>query len=178
MSHSADVSPRDPRLRPYRIAVWIVYFVVLLFGIGLMALSVGRNVLAPGPSPAEGQAPTREELRSCIVDLELLLQEQNQRGVALAVGAATREPIQAWKTWAADWEKRLDRLRARCGLSTPSAGPEAELRAELARAWDALQALHRAYVVQVDRLADEQASRTEAARQALARAREQAARER
>jgi hypothetical protein len=158
--------------------MWVLYFAVVLFGIGLMAVSVGRNVLGtPGSYEARGRLPSRAELRSCLVDLELLLQEQNQRGLTLAVGASARDPIEAWNTWSRDWEKRLGALQDRCALSAV-AGPDAKLRGELALARDSVLALHRAYSEQLNRFAEEQAEHANAAAQALARAREQMARER
>lgn len=157
--------------------MWIVYFAVVLFGIGLMAVSVGRSVLGTQPSRQDRGLPTRAELRSCVVDLELLLQEQNQRGLTLAAGAAAGDPIEAWNAWSRDWEKRLAALEERCALSVAS-GADAKGRAELALARDSILALHRAYVDQVSRFAQEQAEHTRAATQALARAREQVARDR
>jgi hypothetical protein len=158
--------------------LWVVYFAVVLFGIGLMALSVGRNVLStPSPDEAPGEPPTRAELRACVIDLELLVQEQSQRTRTLAVGAAARNPAEAWNSWSGDWEKRLAALRGRCGLGAAS-GPDAAARTELTRARDAVLALHHAYSAQLNRFADEQRELIRTTAEALARAREELARAR
>ena len=166
------MSPRDPRLRPYRAALWITYFAVVLLGIGLVSLSVARSLRGPPrPAKAAGALPTRAALRVCLADLELLYREQNQRAWALGLELERRDPFATWNLWSREWERKVDDLADRCRLDSAS-GEDAAARAELAAARDALLALHRAYAAQVNRFAQEEGDLVQAAAEALAHARE------
>lgn len=172
------MSARDPSLRPYRAALWVVYFAVVLLGIGLVAVSVGRSLRGPShPARAPGPLPTRAALRVCLTDLELLELEQNQRAWALGGELERPDPIAAWNLWARAWERRVDDLTDRCRLDEGS-GEDAAARGELAAARDALLALHRAYAAQVNRFGQEQGDLLRAVAEALAHAREEVSRAR
>jgi hypothetical protein len=171
------VAARDPRLRPYRAALWIVYFVVLLAGVGLMVASVARSLRGPErPARGGGPLPTRAALRVCLTDLELLYREQNQRAWALGTEFEGPDPLATWNTWSRDWERRVDDLADRCRLDSSGSGIDAAARSELAAARDALLALHRVYAAQVNRFAQEEGDLAQAAAEALAHAREEVTR--
>jgi hypothetical protein len=164
--------PRDPRLRPYRTALWLVYFAIALTGVGLMATSVARSLRGPPrPERAPGALPTRAALRVCLSDLEILYREQNQRAWALGTEFEGPDPLGTWRAWARGWEERVDDLSDRCRLDA-GGGEDAAARAELAAARDALRALHRVYTAQVNRFAQEEGDLANAAAEALAHARE------
>lgn len=166
------MSPRDPRFRPYRAALWLTYFAVILIGIAIMSVSIARSLRGPSrPARAQGPLPTRAALRVCLLDLEGLYQEQNQRAWTLGLDLEQPDPIGAWNTWSHEWEHRVDDLGDRCRLDDHS-GADAAARAELAGARDALRALHRAYAAQVNRFAQEHADLARGAAEALAHARE------
>lgn len=163
---------RDPKLRPYRAAMWVTYFVALLLGIGLFTGSVMRNLRGPDRPPrTAGPLPTRAALRACMGDLEALYREQNERAWALGSELEQPDPIGRWVAWAKGWELRVDDLSDRCRLDQGS-GQDSGARAELAGARDALLALHRVYAAQVNRFAQEKADLAQAAAEALAHARE------
>lgn len=164
--------PRDPSLRPYRAALWVVYFLVVLLGIGLFSVSVGRSLHGASRSTrSAGALPTRAALRVCLGDLELLYREQNQRAWALGLEFEGPDPLATWNLWAREWERKVEDLADRCRLDSAS-GEDAAARAELAAARDALLALHRAYAAQVNRFAQEEGDLAQAAAEALAHARE------
>jgi hypothetical protein len=166
------VSPRDPRFRPYRVALWIAYFAVILIGIGVMATSIGRSLRGPArPSRAHGALPTRAALRVCLNDLELLYREQHERAWLLALEMEARDPLADWNAWSREWERKVDDLADRCRLDQRS-GEYASALAELAGARDALLALHRAYAALVNRFAQEHSDLAQGAAEALAHARE------
>jgi hypothetical protein len=168
----ARVTPRDPRLRPYRTALWILYFAVVLLGIGLFSWSVARSLRGPTRAArVAGPLPTRAALRVCLTDLELLYREQNQRAWALGLEFEGPDPLATWNLWSRDWERKVGDLADRCRLDSTS-GEDAPARAELAAARDALVALHRAYAAQVNRFAQEEGDLAQAAAEALAHARE------
>ncbi len=169
---------RDPRLRPYRAALWIAYFVVVLLGIGLVSVSVGRSLRGPSrPAKEVGPLPTRAALRVCLTDIEILYREQNQRAWALGTEFEGLDPLASWNSWSREWERKVDDLTDRCRLDGAS-GEDAAARAELAAVRDALLALHRVYAAQVNRFAQEEGDLARAAAEALAHAREEVGRAR
>ncbi len=166
------MAPRDPKLRPYRTALWIIYFAVVLLGIGLVSVSVARSLRGTARSArSAGALPTRAALRVCLIDLEILYREQNQRAWALGLEFEGPDPLSTWKLWSREWERKVDDLADRCRLDSAT-GEDAAPRAELAAARDALLALHRAYTTQVNRFAQEEGDLAQAAAEALAHARE------
>ena len=172
------MSPRDPRLRPYRAALWVVYFGVVLLGMALVSVSVARSLRGPSrPATTAGPVPTRAALRVCLADLELLYREQNQRAWALGTEFEGPDPFATWNAWSHEWERKVEDLTDRCRLDDAS-GEDAAARAELAAARDALRALHRAYAAQVNRFAQEEGQLAQAAAEALAHAREEVGRAR
>ncbi len=166
------VSPLDPGLRPYRFAMWVVYFGVALLGIGIMVASVAKNLRGPPRPPPTGALPTRAALRNCLADLEALYREQNQRAWALGTEFEGPDPLGTWHTFARRWESQVQDLTDRCRLDSPDRGEGHRERMELAAARDAMLALHRAYQAQVNRFAQEEGDLAQAAAEALAHARE------
>jgi len=163
---------RDPRLRPYRTGMWVTYFAVTLFGIGLLIFSVARHLRAPPRPPHSGELPTRAALRLCLNDLEGLYREQNQRAWALGAEFEGKDPLGTWNVWARAWEQKVDDLTDRCRLDASIRDQGYRERTELAAARDAVLALHRAYQAQVNRFAQEEGELANAAAEALAHARQ------
>jgi hypothetical protein len=171
---SPRVAARDPRFRPYRIALWVAYFSAIILGVGLMVFSIARQLRGPATPPAAaGPPPTRAALRECLADLEVLFREQNERAWRLGTDFEAPDPFGSWSEWSVRWERRVRDFSDRCGLDAddPKAFGFAE-RTELAGARDAMLALHRAYTAQVNRFAAEHADLARGAAEALAHARE------
>jgi len=173
LAHSSAVPSRDPRYRPFRLALWGVYFAVLALALVVILSSIVRHLRGPHRPPYTGALPTRAALRVCVTDLETLNREQNLRAWKLADEIGTDGAIPRWETWARDWEQRVDDLADRCRLDASDPDPQGfGGREELARARDAVVALHRAYRAQVNRFAQEDVSLARAASTALEKARE------
>src|SRR5512145_3502555 len=106
---------RDPRFRPFRIALWVVYLTVVAVAIGLTVRSVVKNLR--GPPRASATLPTRAAVRVCLTELEGLNREQQERawklGTELAEGG---DAVRRWQVWSHEWEQRLDDLSSRCRL--------------------------------------------------------------
>jgi hypothetical protein len=168
------VAARDPRLRPYRFAAWLVYFALIVVSVGLLITSVVRNLRGKPRRPVEaGSLATRAALRVCMDDLDGLYREQNQRAWDLGAGFDAPEPLAAWTNWAPRWEERVEDLADRCRLDVEAGEWSAERR-DIAAARDAVMALHRAYSAQVNRFALEQGDLARAAAEAMRHAREAA----
>ncbi len=163
---------RDPRYRPFRIALWVVYLLVVAVSVGLAVRSIVKNLRAPHRPAAEGVLPTRAALRVCVNELEALHREQNQRAWRLGDEIAEGESVERWQTWSKDWEQRVDDLSDRCRLDASDPDPQGfGGRAELARARDAVLGLHRGYAAEVNRFAQQEADLARAASDALEAAR-------
>ena len=117
---------RDPRLRPFRIALWVVYLTVVAVSIGLTVRSVVKSLRGP-PRPS-ATLPTRATLRVCVTELEALHREQHERTWRVGTEAGDgADAVQRWRAWSREWEQRLDDLAARCRLDVEDA--EAPVRA-------------------------------------------------
>jgi hypothetical protein len=158
-------------------ALWTVYLVVVALSVGLAVRSIVKNLRAPHRPAAVGALPTRAAIRVCVNELEALHREQNTRAWRLADEIAEGESVERWQAWARDWEQRVDDLADRCRLDASDPDPQGfGGRLELARARDAVLALHRAYASQVNRFAQEEADLARAASDALEDARSALAR--
>jgi hypothetical protein len=166
------VVPRDPRYRPYRIALWLLYFGLIGVSAGFTIASVARNLRGPHRSEAVGALPTRAALRVCVTELEALHKEQNERAWRLADDIGEADAVLRWDVWAREWEQRVDDLADRCRLDASDPDPQGfGGRAELASARQAVLSLHRAYRAQVNRFAQEEANLARQASRALREAR-------
>ncbi len=171
------MAPRDPRLRPFRIALWVVYLTVVAVAVGLTIRSVVKNLRGPHRSSASVTLPTHAALRVCVTELEALHREQNERVWRLGSEAGDPDAVARWQAWAREWEQRVDDLADRCRLEGEPPEPRAYLGLrELAAARDAVLAVHRAYGAHVKRFAQEEADLGRAAAAALQQARTAVAR--
>ncbi len=162
---------RDPRYRPFRLALWGLYFAVITLALVVILSSIVRHLRGPHRPPHTGALPTRAALRVCVTELEALNREQNLKAWRLGEDIGEAGAIPRWETWAREWEQRVDDLADRCRLDASNPDPQGfGGREELGRARDAVLALHRAYRQQVNRFAQEDASLARAASAALEKA--------
>jgi hypothetical protein len=166
------VAPRDPKLKPYRAALWVVYFVVILVPIGLVVTSVVRHLRGPNRPSDSTTLPTRASLRVCVQELEALQKEQNRRAWTLGDEMGRPDAVPRFLAWSQDFERRVGDLGDRCHLDGAGAGGGFKGRAELAKAREAVLELHRAYRAQANRFGQEEADLAVAAAAALATARD------
>jgi hypothetical protein len=127
--------PRDPALKPYRIAMYCLYgaFCSVLF------LQIIRSVVGDlyGRRP---EATAQQNPAACLDDVERLYAQISARAVqpapgGLEGGALARE----WDTWTRRWEEDVDSVSQRCRLGT---GGDAAARA-LSDALDGIEELRR-----------------------------------
>lgn len=173
MADSRCLAPRDPKLRPYRAALWAIYFVVILVPIALVVVSVVRHLRGPYRDNDAVTLPTRASARVCIQELDGLNREQNRRAWLLGDEVGRPDALARFLQWSQDFERRVGDLGDRCHLDG-GGGDGYRGRAELARARDAVIALHRAYRAQANRFAQEDADLAVAVAAALAKARDAA----
>jgi hypothetical protein len=162
---------RDPRTRPFRIALWAIYLTVVAVAVGLTIRSVVKN-LRGHHRPPTATLPTRAALRVCVTDLEALQREQNERAWRLGDELGDKaDAISRWQAWSREWEQRMDDLADRCRLDADEDPARLGGLRALADARDAILALHRAYGMQVNRFAQEDAALAAQVAEALERAR-------
>jgi hypothetical protein len=153
-------------------ALWAVYLLVVGVSSGLAIRSIVKNLRGPARPAAVGALPTRAALRVCVVELTALHREQNDRAWRVGADAGEGDTVHRWQAWSSEWEQRVQDLSERCHLDAAGRGSqEFAGREELARARDAVLAVHRAYTTQVNRFADHQAELARAAAAALHEAR-------
>jgi hypothetical protein len=147
--------------------MWVAYLAAIALAIGAMVASIGRNLTGSRP-PVQGPLPARAVARVCVEELEALNRELSQRAWRLGGEVGAGDAVARFNAWSLEWEQRVEDLSDRCRLDLPSsASGDFSGREELARARDAVLALHRAYRAQVNRFAGEQAELARAADEAL-----------
>ncbi len=153
--------------------LWVAYFVILALALGVALTSIVRHLRGPHRPSVTGALPTRAAMRVCVTELEALHREQNLRSWRLGEEIGEEGAVQRWEIWARDWEQRVDDLADRCRLDAKEPDPQGfGGREELARAREAVLALHRGYRAQVNRFAQEEADRAKRVNEALEQARE------
>jgi hypothetical protein len=173
LAQSPTVAARDPRYRPFRTTLWALYFTLIALALAIFLTSIVRHLRGPHRPAFTGALPTRAVLRVCVTELEALNHEQNARAWRLSEEMGTVGAISRWEAWARDWEQRVDDLSDRCRLDARDPDPQGfGGRGELARARDAVLALHRAYRAQVNRFSQEEEGLARDASEALERAQE------
>ncbi len=173
MAQSPSLAHRDPRYRPFRLALWVVYFAAIALGLTVLLTSIVHHLRGPHRPAHTGALPTRAALRVCVTELEGLNREQNVHAWRLAEDMGSADAMPRWEAWAREWEQRVDDLGDRCRLGARDPDPQGfGGREELARAQEAVLSLHRAYRAQVNRFAQEDESLARAASEALDKARQ------
>ena len=164
--------PRDPRYRPFRVTLWVLYFLAITIPVGTLVVGIVRHLSGPHRPAATGALPTRASLRVCVQDLEALEREQNDRAWRLGGEIGAPDALASCGAWSAQWEQRVEDLSDRCRLDASNPDPQGfGGREELARARDAVLRLHRVYRAQVNRFSQEGSDQARAATEALQEAR-------
>jgi hypothetical protein len=151
--------PRDPALKPYRIAMYFIYGVACTFLFVQIVRSVVGDLYGRRLETAAEQS-----LTACLEDIERLYGQISARAVqpapmGLEGGALARE----WDAWSRRWEDEVDRVSRRCRLGS---GAEPGSRA-LAEALDGIEELRR----RLSRSGAESAEEARRVKEALAQAR-------
>ncbi|HVP59799.1 MAG TPA: hypothetical protein VMT11_04550 [Myxococcaceae bacterium] len=128
MARSAPV--RDPRYRPFRVAVLAVYLVVVSVFCILITASVFRSVQA--------MSPRREPIRTATLDREAcaerasaLLDEMEGHRRALTGITPASLADTTWMSFRVEWLDRLRQAERSCGVDAPERHDLAELFRQL-----------------------------------------------
>lgn len=127
--------PRDPALKPYRIAVYLAYGLTCAFIFFVLLRSVIGDLYGRRTVTAQQASPT-----SCLEDVERLYAELSARAVQPAPGGLETDQLsREWDSWSRRWEGEVDRVSQRCQLDAP-AGPAGRA---LGTALDGIEELRR-----------------------------------
>lgn len=110
--------PSDARYRPFRIAVWAVYFTVLVFFGGSIAVSVVRSVLdmTPDHRTATQAALTPDE---CLAKAKELWAELDEHRKGLALQPEVRKvDAEYWTQFRVAWLTKHRAAEAACAVDT------------------------------------------------------------
>ncbi len=128
MTHAAPT--RDPRYRPFRVAVLGVYLVVVSVFALLITVSVVRSV--------RSMSPRREPVRTATLDREacaarassLLDELEGRRRALTGITPASRADV-SWMSFRVEWLDRLRQAERSCGVDAPDRKDLAELFRQL-----------------------------------------------
>ena len=151
--------PRDPTLRSYRVALYIVYgaFCAVLF------VQLLRSVASDLYGHAEPAAPQASPT-ACLEDVDRLYAQLSARAVQPAPGGLEGGALgREWDQWTRRWEQEVARVSSRCELDDA----RDPARQKLARAVDALEELRR----DLSRSGESAADEARKAKDAIAEAR-------
>ena len=153
--------PRDPQLRPYRLAVYGVYGLFCGFVVFQMTRSVIGDLYGRRP-PSEPQASAT----ACLEDVERLYSELSARATQPAPGGLEANRLSGeWDTWSRRWEAEVDRVSEGCQLD--SSGEPA--RRALSDALSGIEGLRR----RLSRSGEEASEDARSVKESLAEARRQ-----
>lgn len=155
---------RDPRYRPYRVAVLGVYLCVVSLFCILVTASVARSVRAMSPSREPVRTATLDR-SACTERASKLLEEMEGRRRALAgIGPASRVDV-SWMAFRVEWLERLRQAERSCGVDAPD-------RRDLAELFRQLEHLEDLYTTSAVQYAGEVGPALDRFHRMLARARE------
>jgi hypothetical protein len=154
---------RDPRYRPFRIAAYTVYLVIVSAFCLLVTASVIRSVLAMTPRryPVRTAELDRD---ACVARADALFQELEEQRRSLGGAASASRADARWTSLRVEWLDRLRQAESSCGVGTPE-------RAELAGLFRELEHLEDLYTTSAVQYSGEVGPALDAFRRDLDRAR-------
>lgn len=149
----------DPRLRPFRGAMWILYLIVSVGFSSLVIFSVTKSVFEMSPDrPVAGSVRTAAE---CTAGLSALFDELEVERRQLSAVGKVSEADHRWMSFRNAWIVRMRALEAECDLDSPG-------RADLKVAFARLNQVMDQSTVQATQLAGQLGPALDAFRKALA----------
>ncbi|RPH73097.1 MAG: hypothetical protein EHM78_00060 [Myxococcaceae bacterium] len=138
---------RDPRYRPYRVAVIAVYLVVVSTFCLLVTASVARSVRTMSPRREPVRTATLAP-EACVERASVLLDELEGRRRALTGITPASRADTSWMSFRVEWLERVRQAERSCGVDLPE-------RKELAELFDQLEHLEDLYTTSAVQYAGE-----------------------
>jgi hypothetical protein len=128
-------SPRDPKLRPYRVAMYVAFGALCAALFFQLVRSVTSDLYGSRGAAAQQQSAT-----ACLEDVDRLYGQLSARAVQPAPrGLESNELKREWDAWSRRWESEVEGVNRRCKLDSPT---DPAMR-ELAEALDGIEELRR-----------------------------------
>ena len=125
-----STAARDPRYRPFRVAVIAIYLVVVSTFSLLVTVSVARSVRAMSPRREPVRTATLPP-EACVGRASALLDELEARRRELTgITPASRTDV-SWMSFRVEWLERVRQAERSCGVDAPDRKGLAELFAQL-----------------------------------------------
>lgn len=131
----AKPDAKDPRFRPYRVAAYLAYLVVVTIFSMLIIVSVVRSVFAMTP-PHLPPAAITLTVRECLDRADVLFGELEARRREMADTVSAREADARWLAFRLEWLKRHREAESACALESQQRPALKSVFGHLERAMD------------------------------------------
>lgn len=155
---------KDPRYRPFRMAVYAVYFGAATVFCVLVLISVLRSIDAMTPDPQPPRSPMYS-VDACLDGAGALFDELEEARKALGDGGEARRAAARWTDFRVQWLTRMRTLEAHCAIESPSRPGMEPVFRDLRRLAEAYSTHAVQYAGEVGRVVDRLHRRIETARQ-------------
>src|SRR5690606_38604681 len=108
---------KDPRFRPFRGAMYAVYFIAVTIFCALVLISVLRSIDAMSPEKLPEQSPPLT-VRECVDGAEALYQELDQARRDMGGGEAATKAALRWGDFRVSWLERMRVLESQCATGS------------------------------------------------------------
>jgi len=109
---------RDPRYRPFRVAVITAYLVVVSVFCLLVTISVARSVRSMTPRREPVRTATLDR-PACVARAQALLEELEARRRMLSAMTPASRADALWMSFRVEWLDRLRQSERSCGVDAP-----------------------------------------------------------
>lgn len=147
MARPGKESLRDPRYRPFRIAAYALYLVVVVGFCGMLIVSVVRSVIAMTPEVARGGQRVLT-VQECMDQATALWQQLDAQRQQLSQGVPAKTTDEKWSSFRVRWLGQLREVQSLCAL-------ESRARRPLRKAFEALEHLQDLYMIHAVQYAGE-----------------------
>ena len=119
MARQAPQPSNDPRLRPFRVAAYSGYLVVVIGFCLMIIVNVFRSVFSMSPGHRPPAEPTLT-VRECLDGAEGLWRQMDEHRRDLTRQSPVRDADAEWSRFRVGWVERLRDLESRCAVESHS----------------------------------------------------------
>ena len=147
MARPAKESLRDPRYRPFRVAAYALYLVVVVAFCGMLIVSVVRSVVAMSPGVTSGGQRVLT-VQECMDQAGALWQDLDAQRQQLSREVPAKTTDEKWSRFRVRWLGQLREVQSLCALDSRARKP-------LRRAFERLERLQDLYMTHAVQFAGE-----------------------
>ncbi len=147
MSRPPRTATPDARYRPFRVAAYAVYLIVVALFSTLLIISVIRSILSMTPAPEAPKGPIFS-VRECANRADRLWEELDEQRKALSNYPRRRAMDEQWSQFRIRWLQQLHEVEAACATQSRS-------RHDLKKGFELLEQLQDLYATHAVQFAGE-----------------------